>query len=153
MERSDFPQVTQPVCWRVRIRISMAQHTSPSSHNTVRPFSYFFVGDTQSSVTQSSAFFQGWTSAHSFGMLRDTLHFIPHRKKEHFKTPNKSWKVVQASSERALQWIRALVGLKVGSVGLSGTKAIEAETGEIEVISSANSALSSHKIFYPVWPL
>lgn len=40
------------------------------------------------------------------------------------------------------------MGLKVDSVGLSGTKAIEAEKGEIKVISPGNLAFpSSHKNF------
>lgn len=43
------------------------------------------------------------------------------------------------------------MGLKVGSIGLSGTKAVEAEKGEILVISPSNLVLSSsHKIFYLV---
>lgn len=44
-----------------------------------------------------------------------------------------------------------LTGLKLGSVGLSGTKVIEAEKGEIEDISLGNlTLLSFHKISYPV---
>ena len=148
MERNNFPWVTQLVSWWVGIRISMVQHMPPSSHSTVR---LFFP--TYPKVTQSSVFFQGWTSAYSFRTLRDNLHFIQHRIKWHSKTPNKSWKEVQDSSESALWWAWALTGLKVGSVSLSGTKAIEVEKRKIKVISPGNLALSSHKIFYLVWPL